>query len=163
MMCIIYSIPHYWVSNFLNDSFDLRNTVNEILPERWDCLYLCAVLWRPPVEDSPASSVTAAAAEAGALLTVQCCGLDPADVHVRPAGPLDGVCLVLHRSKGDWEPRIIRHRLVRPFFISRKHLCRLTQSLFYSSLIFVLGVRFCVVLLSTSTLLNFTGHPDLFN
>lgn len=64
-------------------------------------MYLCAVLWRPPVEDSSPSSVTAAPAEAGALLTVQRCGLDSADVHVRPAGPLDGVCLVLHRSKGD--------------------------------------------------------------
>ena len=68
----------------------------------WVCsLSIHAVLWGPPVEDGSAASVTAAAAEAGALLPVQRSGSDPADVHVCPAGPLDGVCLVLHRSQGD--------------------------------------------------------------
>lgn len=62
---------------------------------------ICAVLRGPPVEDSSAASVTASAAEAGAVLSVQRSGPHSAHVHVRTACPLDGLCLVLHRPQGD--------------------------------------------------------------
>lgn len=75
-----------------------------------------AVLRGAPVEDSSAASVTAAAAKAGALLPVQRCGPDTAHVYVRPARPLDGLCLVLYRSQGDRKPRFLGYWLVQFIF-----------------------------------------------
>ena len=79
----------------------LRSDVETGVCELMCYASICAVLWGPPVEDSSAASVAAAAAEVGAILPVQRCGSHSAHVHVRPAGPLDGLCLVLHRSQGD--------------------------------------------------------------
>lgn len=55
----------------------------------------------PSVKDSPSAPFAAAAPEDGSLLTAQHCGSDPADVHVCPAGPLDGLHLVHYRQDGD--------------------------------------------------------------
>ena len=71
-----------------------------------------AVLRGPPAEDGAAAAAAAAAAEAGALLPVQRGGPHAAHVHVRPARPLDGLRLVLHRPQGDREPGLLGHRSV---------------------------------------------------
>ena len=98
---------------------------------------ICAVLRGPPAEDGPAASVTAAPAEAGALLAVQRRGPDSAHVHVRPAGPLDGLRLVLHRSQGARKPGLLGYRLV----CVRKQLQRRRRALY---LIFMLISLFLV-------------------
>lgn len=55
----------------------------------------------PPVENSTSAPFAAAAPEDGPLLAAQHRGPNAADVHVRPAGPLDGLHLVHHRQDGD--------------------------------------------------------------
>lgn len=55
----------------------------------------------PPVEDGAPPTAAAPPAEAGPVLAVQRRGPHLAYVHLRPAGPLDGVCLVLHRPQRD--------------------------------------------------------------
>lgn len=55
----------------------------------------------PPLENSPPAPFAAAAPEDGPLLAAQHCGPDAADVHVRPAGSLDGLHLVHYRQDGD--------------------------------------------------------------
>lgn len=55
----------------------------------------------PPVEDSASAPAAASAPEDGPVLPAQHCGAHPAHVHVRPAGPLDGLHLVRHRQEGD--------------------------------------------------------------
>ena len=47
-----------------------------------------------PAEDGASAAAAAAAAEDGPLLAEQHGGADPAHVHVRPGGPLDGLHLV---------------------------------------------------------------------
>ncbi len=56
-------------------------------------------LWGSPAEDGASPPPLAPPTEAGSLLPVQRRGSHSADVHVRPAGPLDGLCLVLHRTQ----------------------------------------------------------------
>lgn len=71
-------------------------------------------LWGSPVEDGAPPPPPAPPAEAGPLLPVQRRGPHPADVHVRPAGPLDGLRLVLHRPQRDrkQQPRLLGYRSV---------------------------------------------------
>lgn len=54
-----------------------------------------------PPEDRAAAAPPAPPAEAGPLLPAQHDRPDSAHVHVRPAGPLDGVHLVRHRKNGE--------------------------------------------------------------
>lgn len=61
------------------------------------CLDLACAL----VEDGSSSASAAPLAETGSLLPVQRCGPDPAHVCVCPAGSLDGLRLVCHRTQGD--------------------------------------------------------------
>lgn len=58
-----------------------------------------AELWGSPAEDGPSPAPPAPLTEAGPLLPVQRRGSDLAHVHVRPFGPLDGLCVVLHRTQ----------------------------------------------------------------
>lgn len=60
-----------------------------------------AELWGSPAEDSAPPAPPAPLTEAGPLLPVQRRGPDLAHVHVCPAGPLDGLCVVLHRTQRD--------------------------------------------------------------
>lgn len=60
----------------------------------------------PPVKNGPPAPFAAAAPEDGPLLAAQHSGPDPTDVHVRPAGPLDGLHLVHHRQDGDRGQRL---------------------------------------------------------
>lgn len=54
-----------------------------------------------PLENSPSPPFASSAPEDGPLLAAQHGGADTADVHVCPAGPLDGLHLVHHRQDGD--------------------------------------------------------------
>ena len=68
----------------------------------------------PPVENSASAAFAAAAPEDGPLLAAQHRGPNAADVHVRPAGPLDGLHLVHHRQDGDGGQRLqLGHRWVK--------------------------------------------------
>ncbi len=80
------------------------------------CVSICAVLRGPPVEDGSIASVTAVAAEAGAILPVQRCGSHSADVHVCPARPLDGLCVVFHWSQGDRKSWLLGYWSVHTLF-----------------------------------------------
>ncbi len=60
----------------------------------------------PPVKNSASAPFAAAAPEDGPLLAAQHCGPDAAHVHVRPAGPLDGLHLVHYRQDGDGSQRL---------------------------------------------------------
>lgn len=55
----------------------------------------------PSVEDGAPAPPPAASPEDGSLLPAQLGGADSAHVHVRLAGPLDGLHLVCHRQEGD--------------------------------------------------------------
>lgn len=59
-----------------------------------------------PVKNGSSSPFAAAAAEDGPLLSAQHRGPDAADVHVRPAGTLDGLHLVHNRQDGDGGQRL---------------------------------------------------------
>lgn len=63
----------------------------------------CPDLSGPPPEDGAFAAAATVVTEAGSLLPVQCGGPDPAHVCVRPACPLDGLCLVRHWPQGDRE------------------------------------------------------------
>lgn len=63
--------------------------------------FLFAGVCGPPPENGAPAPVAAAAPEDGPLLAAQHSGADAAHVHVRPAGPLDGLHLVHHRQDGD--------------------------------------------------------------
>lgn len=60
----------------------------------------------PPVKNSASAPFATAAPEDGPLLAAQHSGPDAADVHVRPARPLDGLHLVHHRQDGDGGQRL---------------------------------------------------------
>lgn len=65
-------------------------------------LFLCVTgLSCALVKDSTFAAPAAPAAKNGPLLSAQHRGADPAHVHVRPAGPLDGLHLVHHWKEGD--------------------------------------------------------------
>lgn len=64
--------------------------------------YLCvAGLCCALVKDSTLAAPAASVAKNGPLLPAQHSGAHPAHVHVRSAGPLDGLHLVHHWKKGD--------------------------------------------------------------
>lgn len=114
---------------------------------------ICAVLWGSLAEDGSPASITAAAPKAGAILPIQCSGSHSAHVHVRPAGPLDGLHLVLHRSKGDRKSRLLGYRFVKttfsyPLSVRNRwiHLLMLKLSTVWSFflLIFVVVVVLCL-------------------
>ena len=60
-----------------------------------------SVLRGTPAEDSATPAAAPPAPPAGPLLAVQCRGADPAHGRVRPACPLGGLRLVLHRPAGN--------------------------------------------------------------
>lgn len=69
-------------------------------PSRLSAVAPAGVPGAPP-EDRAAAAPPAPPAEAGPLLPAQHDRPDSAHVHVRPAGPLDGVHLVRHRKNGE--------------------------------------------------------------
>ena len=104
-------------------SVPIQNGFQQVINEVLGCVSSCrtltpplppsppsTVLWRSPAEDGEAAAAAEAAAEAGALLAVQRCGAHPAHVHVRPAGPLDGLRLVLHRPQRDRRLHVLGYR-----------------------------------------------------
>lgn len=81
-----------------NQSICHLHTKNKLTLSHWS---LSPGICGPPVKNCAPAPFAAASPEDGPLLAAQHGGAHPAHVHVRLAGPLDGLHLVHHRQDGD--------------------------------------------------------------